>query len=82
MLYGLLRPGRINSCGLCGNARSDTAGKAVPGLIRNGHKSMAEGGVIIVLEKQNTERVSVGSNISFHQEQQEDASLKSLLFHL
>lgn len=76
-----LRSGRINSRGLCGKARSDTAGKAAPGLIRDGHKSTAENGVIIVLEQQNIERVSVGRNTSFHQEQRENVSLKSLLFH-
>lgn len=47
----------------------------------HGHKSTAEGGIIIVFEQQNTGRVSVGSNTSFHQEQQKEASLQSLLFH-
>lgn len=59
MLYGPLRSGRISSCVLCGSAKSDTAGKETPGLIRDKHRSTAEGGVIIVLEQQNTERESL-----------------------
>lgn len=76
----MLRSGWSNSCGfLCGNARSDTAEKAAPGLRQA--QSTAEGGAIIVFEQQNTGRVSVGSNTSFHQEQQKEASLLPLLSH-